>query len=90
MNTKNDTHELEILVKDTFANGRTTGTALLSDEEFSHIEKLTSEWDNPWALNDDPIVKAIRDYACELGDSTGINVGEWELEEWRLKNTSMQ
>ena len=89
MNTKNDTHELEILVKDTFANGRTTGTALLFVEEFSHIEKLTSEWDNPWDLNDDPIVKAIRDYACELGDSTGINEGEWELEEWRLKNTTM-
>ena len=90
MNTKNDTHELEILVRDTFADGYTVGTALLSDEEYAHIEKLTSEWDNPWVLNDDPIVKVIRDYASELGDSTGINVGEWVLKEWRLKNTSMQ
>ena len=87
MNTKNDTFELEILVRDTFADGHIVGTVLLSDEELAHIENLSSEWDNPWELREDPLVGKIREYASEIGNDTGINEGEWELEEWEIKKS---
>ena len=88
MNTKNDTYELELLVMDTFAHVLITGSVFLSSEEYAHIEKLSLEWDNPWRNDEDQLVKDINECACDIGNSTGINVGEWELEGWRLKGPS--
>ena len=69
-------------IVDTFADQHLHETVSISEEEFAHLQELGLKWDNPWTLEDDPIVAKLRAIAAEYGNDTGINEGEWELESW--------
>lgn len=84
MNPDNNKNIILLNIVDTFADQHLQVTVSISEEEFAHLKELGLKWDNPWTLDDDPLVEKLRDIASEYGNDTGINEGYWELESWEI------
>ena len=84
MNPDNNKNIILLNIVDTFADQHLQVTVSISEEEFAHLKELGIECDNPWTLDDDPLVEKLRGIASEYGNDTGINEGYWELESWEI------